>query len=226
MSKRKHKLIIVAHPDDETLFFAGLLLSARRHPWKIICVTDGNADGGGKQRATQLALAAKTLGAEELLYFNLPDHFDLRLDQSLLRKKLAALEMPVEVYTHGPIGEYGHPHHQDVCFGVHKFYHNKCPVFAPAHNCLADKIIRLSDEEFKIKTKLLAKIYFSETQRFINFVPATSVETFAKFDFDEIKNIYLYLTNSKKLNPKKLEKYRWFLPYFSSFADKTKARPF
>ena len=38
---KKYNLLGVAHPDDETIFFGGLLQVYRRRPWKVVCVTDG-----------------------------------------------------------------------------------------------------------------------------------------------------------------------------------------
>ena len=226
MSKKKHNLIVISHPDDESIFFAGLMLSQRKKPWCVVCVTDGNADGMGHQRAEQFKKAARTLGAKRTVFFNLPDEYHSRLNQDLLKNKLAELELPHEVYTHGPIGEYGHPHHQDVSFAVHSFYYKKCQVYAAAHNCLPDKIVELSASEFSKKTKILSEIYFSETERFINFIPATSTEGFAKIKLSEVKNIFEYFAYNKKLNPNNLHKYKWFLPYFKSMNDKTKNRPF
>ena len=49
-----YRLLVVAHPDDETIFFAGVIQSKRDLPWHLVCLTDGNADGRGKERHLEL----------------------------------------------------------------------------------------------------------------------------------------------------------------------------
>lgn len=226
MSKKKHNLIVVSHPDDETLFFAGLMLAQCEHPWIVACVTDGNADGLGAKRLKQFQKAAKLLGAEKIVLFNLPDKFASRLQQKILNHKLSELETPNEVYTHGPIGEYGHPHHQDVSYAVHNFYYKKCSVYSVAHNCMPDKIINLTAAQLKIKNKIISEIYFNETKRFINFVPSTSTESFVKIKLNEVQTIYNYLAVNKMYEHQYLDKYKWYEPYFKEMKKKSKNRPF
>ncbi|MCB0350007.1 MAG: PIG-L family deacetylase [Bdellovibrionales bacterium] len=231
MSKRKHKLIIVSHPDDESLFFAGLMLSEKSTHWTVVCATDGNADGHGHKRMKQFSTATKLLGAKKIICLDLQDKFNKRLDQKTLKEKLSELSatwtsQPDEVYTHGPIGEYGHPHHQDISLAVHNHFHKKSPVYSIAHNCKPDRVIKLSATDFRMKTKVLSNIYFSETERFINFVPATAVECFVKLKLREVQNIYNHIALNKKISPRELDKYLWFLPYFKSMKIKSKSRPF
>jgi LmbE family N-acetylglucosaminyl deacetylase len=226
MSKKKHHLLVVSHPDDESLFFAGLVLQNKKYPWHVVCVTDGNADGQGLLRAKQFEKATRALGAKKITFLGMPDKFESRLDIQLIQKKISDIVAPEEVYTHGPLGEYGHPHHQDVSFAVHQFFNKKCKVISVAHNCVPDKVIRLTENEFAKKSKILSEIYFSETERFIHFVPATAVENFACFTFSEVENIYKYFAEDKPLERSRLKKYRWFWPYFESVKKNTKLRPF
>jgi hypothetical protein len=156
----------------------------------------------------------------------LPDIYSQRLDLNLIKENLAKLAIPENVYTHGPLGEYGHPHHQDVSYAVNEFYHKKCPVFCIAHNCKSDITIDLTSKEFNLKSKILSEIYFSETERFINFVPSASTECFSKIQLRESKEIYNVMAKNKKLNPNNLKKYLWMKKYFKSLKIRIKNRPF
>lgn len=225
-SKTKPNLVVVAHPDDETLFFAGLLLADKKHTWHVVCVTDGNADGQGKERHKQFISACKMLGVAHFYFFDLPDRYETRLDIRKLKSNLSTLPKFNEVYTHGPLGEYGHPHHQDVCLAVHEHFLKLAPVWSVAQNCSPDRVIEMTKAQFAIKARILSEIYFSETERFIGFIPNTSTETFCQFDISEVRAVYAYLTELRTNSPTNLKRYKWFAPYLKSFRERIRNRPF
>lgn len=229
MSKKKHNLIVVAHPDDETIFFGGLIQQSKRLPWHVVCVTDGNADGKGAERQKQFQQACQKLKVWRTTFFHLPDFYEKRLDIQTLQNKFSAMDTPHEIFTHGPLGEYGHPHHQDVCYATHHFFSNKAPVWAVAHNCRPEKVIKLTPDQFRKKTDILSKIYFSETERFINFVPATAMEGFVRFQLREIEALYNFFLSSESpshFDQKNLKKYKWLQPYLPAMKATIRRRPF
>ncbi|OFZ18214.1 MAG: hypothetical protein A2Z20_11870 [Bdellovibrionales bacterium RBG_16_40_8] len=235
MSKKKHNLLVVSHPDDETIFFGGLLLSENKRNWSVVCVTDANADKQGAKRLSEFHQATKKLGVKNLYFFHLPDLYEERLDINKIQQKLAQIPKPEEVYTHGPLGEYGHPHHQDVSFAVHQYFqqnsNKKTPVYSVAYNCMAEKVVKLTPAQYKKKVVILSQIYFSETERFMNFIPATAIECFTKLKFKEVAALYSYLTSDDNTDKNQrhlgvLEKYKWFMPYLDSFKIRLKNRLF
>ncbi|MEK7355673.1 MAG: PIG-L family deacetylase, partial [Bdellovibrionota bacterium] len=124
----------MAQPDDETLFFGGLLQRRRTRRWTVVCVTDANADGQGKKRRKQFEKACRLLGVKKPLWWSFPDRYAERLPVVELIAKLRALPKPHTIYTHGIIGEYGHPHHQDVSYAVHLAFAEHPRVYASAYN--------------------------------------------------------------------------------------------
>jgi N-acetylglucosaminylphosphatidylinositol deacetylase len=69
-------LLVTAHPDDESLFFAPTLTSLLSHKRKLdkdvlsaevylLCLSTGNADGLGKTRQREMVHALDVLGIEE-----------------------------------------------------------------------------------------------------------------------------------------------------------------
>ncbi len=225
-SKTKPNLLVVAHPDDETIFFAGLLMAEKKHPWHVVCVTDGNADGHGNDRHKQFVAACKRLGVSKYYFFDLPDKYETRLDIKKMKSNLSTLPRFHEVFTHGPIGEYGHPHHQDVCMAVHEHFLNLAPVWGAAHNCAPDRVIKLTKSQFAVKAEILSEIYFGETERFISFVPSTATETFCEFEIAEVRALYTYMTGKQSEPPANLKKYKWFVSYLKSFRERVHTRPF
>jgi LmbE family N-acetylglucosaminyl deacetylase len=233
MKKQKPNLILVAHPDDETLFFGGLIMSRPRERWQVICVTDGNADGQGARRAQQFAEAMTALKVKEYAMLGFPDLFEQRLDLTPLIAKIKSLAQekkwptPRQVFTHSIIGDYGHPHHQDVSFATHKIFNSaKIPVWSVAYNCWPDKVIKLSPSIFRRKGSILSEIYLSETERFAQILPLHPFEAFARLNFKEVEAIYGHLSHRTVLVPGDLKKYLWFEPYLKALKEIQSQRPF
>lgn len=108
--------MIVAHPDDETLWGGGYLL---RYPgdWTVQCCSVPVAD---PVRAVRFREACARLGARSVVHDS-PDRFETPL------AGLDGLDLAFDqIVTHGLAGEYGHPHHQQVSGYV--LCHARCPV--------------------------------------------------------------------------------------------------
>lgn len=104
----KHKLMVVAHPDDETIFGGAHLL--RDKHWKVICVTNGNH----RRRAREFKKVMKRIGVEYEIW-NYRDTYSNHFDIVGLKRDLERLFKRHEfakVVTHGLGGEYGHPQHK------------------------------------------------------------------------------------------------------------------
>jgi LmbE family N-acetylglucosaminyl deacetylase len=223
---KKYNLLVVAHPDDETIFFGGLLQVYRRRPWRLLCVTDGNADGLGKTRAGYFADACKAYNVKDFEIWDFPDRFESRLDLARLTERLAK-EAPSEVFTHGILGEYGHPHHQDVCLAVHRaFKPTKLPVWSVAYNCFGEKTFRLPRKAYEKKCNLLAHLYHQQTQHFARWLPAQNYEGFVQVPLHEIEALHGFFAEEKHLKPDDLSIYRWFEPYLETYREQIHSRPF
>lgn len=208
--------MIVAHPDDETIFFGGTILSLRNRGWKVLVVTDGNADGQGSSRRQQLQDACQQLGAKECEQWDFKDIYEQRLDTDKLIERFAAMPQPKAIFTHGILGEYGHPHHQDVSWAVHKYFGKKIPVWSVAYNSFASKTVRLTKKNYEKKANIYSHIYHSETIRFARVLPVHNQEGFHRVSFDEVDHIYSYFTDKKdNVDTDKLKTYKWFAPYLS-----------
>ena len=227
MKRKKTDLIVTAHPDDETLFFAGLIQSKpRKRPWTVVCVTDGNADGMGQRRKKQYLKACKELGVSSSLWWEYPDIYEQRLNISSLVDKLRDLPTPERVFTHNVLGEYGHPHHQDVSMAVHRAFHGEVPVFSTAYNAFPDLRIHLSAAHFAIKTKILSIIYESETRRFAHLLPATSSEGFVTVSLREVEALYAFFCLGKKPKLSELDVFKWYWQYMKDGSLGQMPRPF
>jgi LmbE family N-acetylglucosaminyl deacetylase len=106
--KNPSKLMIVAHPDDESIFGGEALLSCCG--WTVVCVTGAS----NARRRNEFMAAMHRVRAN----YTMLDHadeadsgnFDPRLEQTLIH---LLAEFPYElIVTHNRRGEYGHPQHR------------------------------------------------------------------------------------------------------------------
>ncbi|MGZ3691591.1 MAG: hypothetical protein ACXVAX_08810, partial [Pseudobdellovibrio sp.] len=130
------------------------------------------------------------------------------------------------VYTHGIVGEYGHPHHQDVSFAVHRAFAKKLKVWVPAYNCEAEKVMKLSPANYKIKSKIYSEIYRGETMRFSQFIPNRNADEYATLSLGEVSEIYHSMLEKRAPNKAKLKKYKWFYTFLAENNSKENKRPF
>jgi hypothetical protein len=223
----KYNLVVVAHPDDESIFFSGLIQRQKKYPWRVICLTDGNADGKGAGRKKDFVRACQALKVADIEWWGYPDHYETRLPVNEISEYLKSLPPPQAIFTHGPLGEYGHPHHQDASYAVHKAFTDEIPIYSVAYNTLPEIRIQLTAKEYRLKTKILSEVYGSETSRFLNLLPATSTEGFIRVTHQEVQSLYQFLICSskrKKLNTKELKIYKWLAKYLEKH--KGLPRPF
>ncbi|MBX9767725.1 MAG: PIG-L family deacetylase [Bdellovibrionales bacterium] len=223
-SKSKAKgIVVVAHPDDESLFMLGPILKRVAHlsalkggerpckEWTVVCVTDGNGNGEGAERMKLFQNACRELGATPL-FLNHPDIFDRPLDAQKLVQQLAELGTEwTAAYTHGPLGEYGHPHHQGVSLAVHEVFYGKFPVWSVASNVASELTVLLSPAEFQKKTKILMKFYLKEIRKFLNLIPVQSHESYHRLSLKQVIAIQQAVRGIAS-SPKSLGPYAWLLP--------------
>ncbi|KAF2746042.1 phosphatidylinositol glycan class L [Sporormia fimetaria CBS 119925] len=142
----KRILLLIAHPDDEAMFFAPTLLALTRpergNHVKILCLSSGDADGLGETRKKELIKSALQLGIgseDDILVVedkNFPDSMTVtwhpRLISNLLMPMFApkmasisakkAPESTIDaIITFDSHGVSFHPNHKALYDGAHAF---------------------------------------------------------------------------------------------------------
>jgi len=206
-------MAIVAHPDDESIFFGGLILKYRQWNWKVICVTDGNAESHGESRKKQFESACEALGVRSFEVFGFPDLYDKRLDTGRLIERLRKIRGMNRIFTHNTLGEYGHIHHQDVSYSVHQAFPKHPHLLEVGYNIYPDLFVKSTHQQYLKKTKIFLDIYRDEVNRFLNLLPAAAVEGFSRVGMAENETLYKYLSEGLALREDCIKKHKWLLPY-------------
>ncbi|QGY46110.1 PIG-L family deacetylase [Maribellus comscasis] len=123
--KQKNVVVIVAHPDDETLWAGGTILSQLSWNCFIISLCRGN----DKERAPKFYEALKTFRAEGAMGTLDDSPEQIPLDIKVVEQVILDL-LPAKNYhliiTHNPSGEYTrHIRHEEVSKAVIKLWYNK-----------------------------------------------------------------------------------------------------
>ena len=171
--KKIKNLVIVAHPDDETIWMGGTILQNKDYEWEIVCLCRKD----DKDRMPKFSKVCKELNADYSISDLDDEKFDdLSVDEVI--SKIKAMKKNDEydyVYTHGENGEYGHIRHLDVHKAVNKMIENKelkCKeIFYFSYkgknavgsfcsiNKTANKFIKLSKDIHSKKLYLIKNVY-------------------------------------------------------------------
>jgi len=104
-TKQKVVACIVAHPDDETLWAGGTIMSHPSWKWFVISVFRGN----GKDSGSKFYNALKNLKTEGIMG-DLDESADQKpMDEKMLKRSILNLIPPIHfdmVISHNPSGEY------------------------------------------------------------------------------------------------------------------------
>ena len=116
--------VIVAHPDDETLWVGGMILSNPSAQWFIVCLSRKK----DKERATRFGNALKDLGAEGVMG-DLDDGPTQKPVANKVVEDLIIKLLPHRHYdliiTHNPSGEYTrHLRHEETSNAVMRLWNS------------------------------------------------------------------------------------------------------
>jgi LmbE family N-acetylglucosaminyl deacetylase len=115
--------IIVAHPDDETLWTGGLVLSHPSWRWFTLSVCGGS----DKDKSPKFYKALKVLNSEGIMGDLNDGPEQTPLDEKELERTILQLLPPTHfdlIITHNPSGEYtGNLRHEEVSRAVIKLWH-------------------------------------------------------------------------------------------------------
>lgn len=174
--KGRNVLLVIAHPDDESMFFSPtlLFLASQKHNLHVLCFSTGNADGMGEIRKNELFRACVMLQVPHQ-NINILDHPDLQdgFGRSWDHKLLAAMignqiktwEINM-IITFDRYGVSGHCNHCDVHYGTRKFLSESSTESIEALQLVSTSIFRKYSGPLDIWLSLLYTIFYPRRQSF------------------------------------------------------------
>lgn len=110
--RKPNKLMVVAHPDDETIFGGAHLLQERG--WRVICLTNSQ----NAKRAQEFAAVMAAVDAQSTMYAHKDTDRSGQIDpafEAVLTQHLAVNGKSYKrIVSHGLTGEYGHAQHRGL----------------------------------------------------------------------------------------------------------------
>jgi LmbE family N-acetylglucosaminyl deacetylase len=189
-------LVVVAHPDDETIWMGGTILRNKDYRWTIFSL----CRAGDGDRKPKFDKACKILNATPIIA-DLDDEILKPISEkdviSIIKKSVPAKNYDF-VFTHGENGEYGHIRHVDVHNAVKSmiksrdliskkvyFFNYEKGENAPQPEMKAPKPIEdsdftlnLSSKELELKKEIISQIYKYPDEKGFELISCNKTESF------------------------------------------------
>ncbi|ERM96140.1 probable N-acetylglucosaminyl-phosphatidylinositol de-N-acetylase isoform X1 [Amborella trichopoda] len=192
ITKKMNILLVIAHPDDESMFFIPTIikLTSAGHNLHILCISTGDADGKGSVRSEELYCACTVLkvpiqNVKIINHASLQDGFNRTWRHTLLATIIGeeAKSWDVDVLiTFDNYGVSGHPNHCAVHRGIRLLLRDSMWANTLAWELVSTNIVRKYCGPVDIWCSMLHSLLHQKGQVhcFVNAHPTVSFNAMAQ----------------------------------------------
>ncbi|XP_042503549.1 N-acetylglucosaminyl-phosphatidylinositol de-N-acetylase-like isoform X2 [Macadamia integrifolia] len=173
---KKNVLLVIAHPDDESMFFLPVIfyLTSKGHNLHLLCMSTGNADGKGNMRKEELYQACAVLKVP-LQHVKILDHLDLqdgfdkiwshKLLANIVKEEISSQSIDL-IITFDYYGVSGHKNHRDVHHGVRMALYENSQTNIEAWELISTNIMRKYSGPVDIWLSILCAFFYPRGEMF------------------------------------------------------------
>lgn len=180
--EKKKAAVFVAHPDDETIWLGGTILTYKDWEWNIFVLSDCGGRIERLQNIVKSLYQNNGVSNINITCFNFPDSQKVNVvrgQKNDVENEIKKIDLKSHdiIFTHNELGEYGHPQHKLLnevlmeLFPDRGIYHFICPAIYNQKQPFKNHkiVVPITKEILEIKERIFNEGYPAQSSLWTEF---------------------------------------------------------